>query len=141
MTTGDLFVQMPPNAFDGIGMGGISRQEVEHEAVVPPVEILLHGLARRTAGIVTDDVNFPVPQQATSQVLQVAEKEGRAAAFLGQALREEQGPGAPVQGARQIPLLIRAGRQDSGLATSPHPHRPDLGIGIDIHLCLSGKRG
>ena len=58
MTAGDLLVQMPPDAFDGIRVGRSGRQGVEDEAMAPVFKILLDGVAFMAAGIITEDMDF-----------------------------------------------------------------------------------
>src|SRR5215213_8448624 len=102
MAPSNFFVQMPPDPFDRIGIGGIGRQEMEYDAVAPAGEILLDHATVMTAGVVTDNVNLAVAQQTAPQVFQVADKKRGAPSFLRQTLGDNQRPCAPVQRAGQI---------------------------------------
>ena len=66
MTAGELFVQMPPDPFNGIRVRGRRGWVVQLDALPPAFELLLHGVALMTAGIVTHNVNLAVAEQATA---------------------------------------------------------------------------
>lgn len=66
MTAGDLLVQMPPDPFKGIRGRGRCGEGGQLDGLPPPIEQLLHGVARMTAGVVTNDVNFAGAQQETA---------------------------------------------------------------------------
>ena len=40
MVTGDDFVEMPPDAFDRIGLGGVLGQVVDDDTVSPAAQVL-----------------------------------------------------------------------------------------------------
>ena len=66
MTASNLLVQIPPDAFDPIGVGRIGREKVQDDAMAPLLEIFLHGVALMTAGLITDDVKRAVAEQAAA---------------------------------------------------------------------------
>ena len=40
----------------------------------------------------------------------------------------------------EVPLLVVPRRLDRGLLPLDHPHRADLGVGVDVHLVLEDGR-
>jgi hypothetical protein len=44
-------------------------------------QIALHGLTVMDAGIVTDDMDFPIPQQVATQVIEMTDEQNRGARF------------------------------------------------------------
>lgn len=66
----------------------------------------------------------------------MAYEQGRTAALLEPAFREQEGALAPVERARQMALLVRAGCGNFHLLVTPHPHRPDFGVSVDIYFIL-----
>src|SRR5262249_43065830 len=109
---------------------------VQDNTMAPLSKIALHAPTVMTAGVVTDDMDFAVTQQATAQILKMAHEQGRTAALFGPTLGDYQSPCTPVERTGQVALLIRPGRGDLNLVPPAHPHRPDFGIRIDIHFIL-----
>ena len=47
---------------------------MEHQPIVPAAQIALHGLTVMDAGIVTDDMDFPLTQQPAARVVEMADE-------------------------------------------------------------------
>ena len=63
MIAREFFVQVPPDAFDGIRLWGIRWQEVDLNAMAPAVQERLHQTAVVELGIVTDHMNAAIASQ------------------------------------------------------------------------------
>lgn len=98
---------------------------------------LVTGMALRP---VADHVDLLIPPQSRAEIVQVRQEQLRVAALLGLALGEEDLAGPPVDRTGDVPLLVVAGRLHLGLLPPDHPHRSDLGIGVDVHLVLEDGR-
>src|SRR5262249_8203118 len=135
VVAGDLFMQMPPDPFDRVGLWSIGGQKMQNAAVPPLGQVLLDLLATvrlMEDGIVADYVNAAVTTKASSQFVQVSQEEIGIAARTR--LTEDDFACPPVQRSGQVPLGVGAGRDDFGLLASSHPHRTDLGVGVHVHL-------
>ena len=73
MTAGDLLVQTPPYPLNRIGLRRVGGEVMEHQPVAPAAQIALHGLTIMDAGIVTDDMDFPITQQPAAQVVEMTD--------------------------------------------------------------------
>ena len=95
--SGDALVQVPPDAFNRIGLGSILRKEVKLYSAL----LFLHILANETTvvkrGIVTDHVNDSIATQAPAQFLEVIDKQLGVSAEVGG--RHIQSSGSPIEGA------------------------------------------
>ena len=88
------------------------------------------------AGVVTDHVDLPVASQPRAKVFQVPNEQGRVATLALEPLGHDQIPRSLVERTGQISLLVVPRRLDLGLLAATHPHAPDLGVGIHVHLVL-----
>src|SRR5689334_18550450 len=110
MTAGDFLVEMPPHPLNRIRIRGVRGQVVQDNAMAPLTQIALHELAGMATGVVTDDMDLTVTQQATAQVLQMAHEQGGVAPLFGEACGNDEGARAPVERTREVALLVGAGR-------------------------------
>jgi hypothetical protein len=85
-------------------------------------------------------VDLTVASQPAPEIIQVRQEQRRVAPLLRLPLGEEDLPGPPVDRTGQVALLIIARRLDLRLLALEHPHRADLGVGVDIHLILEDGR-
>jgi hypothetical protein len=105
--------------------------------VAPAAEIALHRLAVMEAGIVTDDMDFPVTPPAAAQLVEMADEQSRRAVLFGEPDGHEQRAAPPVERARQVVFLVGAGPGEFDVGAPAHPHGPDFGVGSDIDLVLA----
>ena len=138
MVAGDFLVQVPPHTFDRIGFGGIRGQEVNHNAMAPPGQELLHLGTVMELGVVADHMNAAVAPQAAPQVVQMTHKQIGVA--LGARRGHQQLACPPMQRTGQIAFDVVARRDHLGLLASTHPHRADLRVGVDVHFVLEDRR-
>ena len=74
VVAGQRFMQVPPNAFDGICFRRILRQIMQLDAISPTLQILLRLAAIVEPSVVADDMNHPIASQAATQVVQMSDE-------------------------------------------------------------------
>ena len=135
-----LLMQVPPHPFDRVVVRAAARQKVQLNSVLMIPQVGHHLLAAVKLRIVADDVDLLVPSQPMAQVVQVGQEQSRIPPLLRLALGEENLTAAPVDRAGKVALLVSPRGLDLGLLTLEHPHRADLGVGIDVDLVLEDSR-
>lgn len=75
MVTSDDFVEMPPDAFDRIGLRGVLGQVVHDDAVSPALQVLANPLTVVERRIVADHMNSLEAAQPAAQVVQVSHEQ------------------------------------------------------------------
>ena len=68
------FVQVPPDAFDGIGVGSVLWEKVQLDAVAVASQVIPDGSAIMELCVVADHMNLPVASQAAAEVIQMCQE-------------------------------------------------------------------
>lgn len=132
MVAGDLGVDLSPEPFEEIVIGGIGRKEVKIHATsqgfhrAPELTRLVRLVE---APVVRGEVNGSVSAEGREHFEQEVDEEGCVALVapdLGGFAT------ADVHGASNVALDVRAGRHDFALPAPEHPVGPDLGIESDV---------
>ena len=98
------FVQMPPDTLDGIGLGSVLRQKVEHDSIAPSFQVIPNKSTVVKTSVVANHVNPPVAPQTATEVVQVRHKQGRVT--LLPRLRKKQRSCPPVQRSSKVSFFV-----------------------------------
>jgi len=119
VVAGDGFMQVPPNAFDGIRLRRVFGQVMQDEPTGVTFQTGTHRPAIMETSVVADDVDNPVATQSATQIVEMSDEQSGVA--LPTWRRQEQPAGSPVQRAGNMCFLVVAGGADLGLFATKHP--------------------
>ena len=122
----------------GFVSGGVLRKKVEDNSTGVLKQVIADGAAIVEFGVVADHMDHPIGPQLPTQVVEVGHEERRVALLSWS--RQQQPSCPPVKRSSQMPFFVVAWRDDLGLLAATHPHRPDLGVQMDIHFVLGTQR-
>src|SRR5262249_14283123 len=126
----DVGVKVLPYALDAVRVGTVRGQEVQDDAALERFEYTLRRARRVDTVVVEDEVDatYTGPIALVQHPQEVAEQRGA----LPCCTRRVQGPGANVERACQVELLVFPGGDDAALLAGEHPIAPDLGVEVDV---------
>lgn len=67
MIAGQCFVELPPDAFDRIGFGGVFGQEMQADALAPSSKIVLNQATAMKRGVITNYMDSPGLADSTAK--------------------------------------------------------------------------
>lgn len=129
---GDLPPGDPPDALDGVQLGGIGREKASRESVPVAFEEGLQRARPVPARVVQYKVNAPASpvEQALKEVMEGlrVESGGRPG---------EEPTGAKLQRAKEADLLPGRGGTDAGLLSPDGPHAGDRAVAVKVDFVFA----